>query len=538
MSKEIFYKKFTKRWGFLSFAEIILLIILILIYILILSNAPIYGQADDTKTTVGFRGFHYGEVVNSTPTGEKPESKLWWNDGFWWGSLWDPLAESYTIHRFNPILQHWESTGIRIDDRSSSKADVLWDGERLYVVSHIFTKSPGLTPPINAARLYRYNYHTVSNCYEADKDFPVIINESKSETLVIDKDSSGKLWITWVEDGNVMINCSAGDDQNWGKPFKLPGQATPLQTDDISSLVAFGGDKIGIMWSSHNDEKTYFAVHFDHDPDSLWQPREEALADEELGPVSDDHINLKASCDGSGSVFAVTKTSLDSAGPLMFVLKRDESGVWTRAPFSDFQFNHTRPILLVDQDREQIHVFAMSDYTGNNVIYVKSANWDDLVFPPGLGTPFIQSLDDTKVNNVTSTKQCISEKSGLVVLASDNTTRYYLYNFEAGETPSISQDYPADIKFFPNFPNPFNESTIFHFEIPNLSANSAHARLTIYNSSGQKIRSLYNDSVEAGCYDVQWNGRKDDGSVAPSGIYFAVLNVAGKLQQQKLLLVK
>ena len=37
----------------------------------------------------GFRDFYYGDTVNSKPTGEKPESKLWWHDGTWWGSLWN-----------------------------------------------------------------------------------------------------------------------------------------------------------------------------------------------------------------------------------------------------------------------------------------------------------------------------------------------------------------------------------------------------------------------------------------------------------------
>jgi hypothetical protein len=35
---------------------------------------------------IGYRDFQFGASCNSTPTGEKTESKLWWNDGFWWSS--------------------------------------------------------------------------------------------------------------------------------------------------------------------------------------------------------------------------------------------------------------------------------------------------------------------------------------------------------------------------------------------------------------------------------------------------------------------
>ncbi|HMQ32427.1 MAG TPA: hypothetical protein PKD53_16970, partial [Chloroflexaceae bacterium] len=47
--------------------------------------------------TAGYRTFSYGTPngrCNSTPTGEKPESKLWWNDGYWWGRLCNDAAEA------------------------------------------------------------------------------------------------------------------------------------------------------------------------------------------------------------------------------------------------------------------------------------------------------------------------------------------------------------------------------------------------------------------------------------------------------------
>ena len=63
---------------------------------------------------VGFRDHYYGEEVISGITGEKPESKLWWNDGCWWGSLWNLAAQEYQIYRLDLTAQGWESTGIAI----------------------------------------------------------------------------------------------------------------------------------------------------------------------------------------------------------------------------------------------------------------------------------------------------------------------------------------------------------------------------------------------------------------------------------------
>ncbi len=54
-------------------------------------------SAAQTTGNVGYRDFSYGTVCTATPTGEKPESKLWWNDGSWWGSLCNPTAHRYHI---------------------------------------------------------------------------------------------------------------------------------------------------------------------------------------------------------------------------------------------------------------------------------------------------------------------------------------------------------------------------------------------------------------------------------------------------------
>ena len=47
----------------------------------------------------------------------------------------------------------------------------------------------------------------------------------------------------------------------------------------------------------------------------------------------------------------------------------------------------------------------------------------------GVGDPFIRSSLDPKINNVTSTKQTVDSSSGLLVLAGDDSTRFYVHNF-------------------------------------------------------------------------------------------------------------
>ena len=70
---------------------------------------------DNGYKTISSAGAGNGEV-----TGEKPESKLWFNDGFWWAVLWDSQALSHHIFRFDLNAQDWLNTGTAVDNRTSS----------------------------------------------------------------------------------------------------------------------------------------------------------------------------------------------------------------------------------------------------------------------------------------------------------------------------------------------------------------------------------------------------------------------------------
>src|SRR5690554_49054 len=176
---------------------------------LLLSAAPpVYAAADPIE--VGYRGPSYPGSAggNGSPTGEKPESKLWWHDGYWWASMWSGDSNgAYHIYRLdanNIDSQDWMDTGVELDDRRDSRADVLSDGNTLYVASHVFAKDAGesSTDPEQRGRLYRYSYDSGTQTYtlEEDEGFPVEVTGGVSETLVLEKDAQGKLWVTYVED--------------------------------------------------------------------------------------------------------------------------------------------------------------------------------------------------------------------------------------------------------------------------------------------------------------------------------------------------
>jgi PKD repeat protein len=74
---------------------------------------------------------------------------------------------------------------------------------------------------------------------------------------------------------------------------------------------------------------------------------------------------------------------------------------------------------------------------------------------------------------------------------------------------------PDRYALYQNNPNPFNSQTRFTFELP----QTDQVCLDVFDSRGQAINSLMNESKAAGRYTVVWDGRDTRGEPVPSGIY-------------------
>lgn len=88
---------------------------------------------------------------------------------------------------------------------------------------------------------------------------------------------------------------------------------------------------------------------------------------------------------------------------------------------------------------------------------------------------------------------------------------------------------PTEYALYSNYPNPFNPVTNITFALP----EEAHVSLSVYNSLGQVIDILVDETRQAGYYSVQWHAGHFS-----SGIYFYKLETSAYQSIQRCLLVK
>ena len=93
---------------------------------------------------------------------------------------------------------------------------------------------------------------------------------------------------------------------------------------------------------------------------------------------------------------------------------------------------------------------------------------------------------------------------------------------------------PMSFNLYQNYPNPFNPKTNFKIDV----AENSLITVRIFNITGQKVATLINENLDAGSYNIVWDGKSDNGSIIPSGMYFYEMKGLDFHDVKKLILVK
>lgn len=354
-----------------------------------------------------------------SPTRHKNQSKLFVADGAWWGVLHEPTTRETRLMRLDWETQRWSDTGVVIDERSYARADVLFEDGVLYVAS-----AGGSDSPAHAARVSRFHLDDTTDTWSRDPDFPVTVTPRGVESILIDRATDGTLWVAYIDAGNLFVAHTTGDDHRWTAPYRPPVTGAEAATDQVG-MVAVAGEVV-LLWSNQNDEAIYSTSHRDGGPDDAWARATTVVSGL---AIADNHVNIKALPDGR--LFAAAKTSLDTVpdnqpGWDQILVLHGTSAEWSSDQFGQIRDKHTRPIVVLDTEHDELLVFATSP-SGGGAIYMKHAPFDDVRFPVGRGVPVLATTEGAGINDGTSTKQPVDATTGVVVLAADDDSGHYVH---------------------------------------------------------------------------------------------------------------
>lgn len=364
------------------------------------------------------------------------------------------------------------------------------------------------------------------------------------------------------ESGNVVWEKIYGEDDHWDKGYAV------LETDDGCFVIA------GDTYSYGPGYDAMWLLKTDTNGDTLWTKT--------FGGDSNDWAkSVQQTADG-GYILTGGAGSFGNSYQV-YLVKTDENGnmEWQRNYGYSFYDRGERVIVL---DDGYLVIGGRSEYGENENMYVVRTNldgdalwdqtyesdedvfgWDvietsnDEFILVGGKSPMYQAtntnlwlikIDSLGIPIWTTTLgndslddsgYCIQKDTdgnyvvtGYTTSLETNSKDVWLLKF--GAETSIDNELSLKQQRFNlyNYPNPFNPETTISFSIPKYSK----VELSIYNTKGQKVKTLANENLQSGYHEVIWKGKDENGKPVSSGIYFYKMETDKFSEVKKALLLK
>ena len=93
---------------------------------------------------------------------------------------------------------------------------------------------------------------------------------------------------------------------------------------------------------------------------------------------------------------------------------------------------------------------------------------------------------------------------------------------------------PEQFSLHQNYPNPFNPVTTLRYDLP----ENGHVNITIYDMLGREVKTLINQTQDAGYRSVIWDATNDYGKPVSAGIYLYQIKAGEYISTKKMVLLK
>ena len=382
--------------------------------------------------------------------------------------------------------------------------------------------------------------------------------------------SNSTVHVAWFDDrdyySEIYYKRSTDGGTNWGVDTRLTNDPAWSHSPSISAL----GPVVHVVWEEHRDGNYEIYDKRSMDGGISWG------ADTRL--TNNSATSWTPSVTVSSSLPAVNVHVIwrderhGNTGEIYYKHSTDEGTSWgadTRLKDNSAESNY--PSISVSGS--VVHVVWYDKRDGNYEIYYKRnptgnpfppSQAPNLLSPPNnsMGQSLTPLLDWDNVSSASTFRAQLSTDSLFGTTAFDttvsvtqvtvpygklaNNVKYYwrvrasnvfgygpwsvVWNFTTALSGiTQSNELPKEFSLSQNIPNPFNPETKIRFDIP----KSSYVKLMVYDILGREIKTLVNENVNAGRYEVSW-----DGSNYPSGVYFYRLEAGEFVETRRMVMIK
>ena len=220
-----------------------------------------------------------------------------------------------------------------------------------------------------------------------------------------------------------------------------------------------------------------------------------------------------------------------------------EQFTWVMAspqdPYTNIQISRFDPATFTDEVSYTIRYLDAASLT-RAVEFESDNNGKAATFTSNHGQ-LAGLIDDISGNPTTLEQEVVwfvKATDGLYVTESTppkNDTRdgYKLKLIKDGIL-SVEGPAPANFSLSQNYPNPFNPTTTISYALP----KSTQVTMVVYDLLGNMVKTLVNESMDAGTYVMTWDATNNAGVQVPSGNYILKMVAGNFTQTRKMTLLK
>lgn len=322
-------------------------------------------------------------------------------------------------------------------------------------------------------------------------------------------------------------------------------QCTYQQVDTINDTIVFNSTHYFLEFDQSGKLVHQTKSRMFNPADSTWERPYEIFCDYDeygkilkMGTPAWFHYNVDGNLDTAINVQPESSGYLGAKGTLI-----DSYGNIITFP-TRYSFDGTMVFYYHKFIPDGVVPVELTSFTINAVDNKITLRWETTTEKNNRGFDIERSSDNktfTKIGHVQG-KGTTSEKQSYSFIDQSTAGGKYFYRLKQvdfdghyvySEVVEISA-IPMVYDLAQNYPNPFNPETTIKFQIP----NEERVILEIYNSLGEKVKTLVDGIRQPGFYELKWDGTNNNNAALSSGLYIYRISAGKYVVSKKMMLLK